>query len=518
MRYFNVAGPCFKNMHYMIDARERLRGAEPLIEMGQYFVVHAARQSGKTTCLKDLTDRLNQGGRYHCLYCSLETLQGIADEKTGIPQILNRVADSISLYKLPHADRFAKDADTSDFSGVLRVELNKYCALLDRPLVVLFDEADCLSNGTLITFLRQLRNGYIDRDAAPFVHSLALVGMRNIRDYKGRIRPDRETLGSASPFNVVTKALTLADFTREEIAELYAQHTAEQGQVFEPDAVELVWRKTQGQPWLVNAIAREVIFELLDFDYSRPVTAALCEQAIQNIVLRRDVHIDSLLERLKEERVQRVIEPLLLGKFIETATDDYAYVKDLGLIRIDEDGRIGPANPIYAEVMVRTLNASEQERFRQTEETYQLPRYLKDGRIDMNFLLADFQQFWRENSEIWVERFQYKEAAPHLILMAFLQRVVNGGGLILREVAAGKGRLDLCVAYQGGKYPVELKLRHGEKTLPDGLAQLAAYMDTLGETNGWLCIFDRDPARAWDEKIYRKTEPVEGKTIFVFGL
>jgi hypothetical protein len=69
----------------------------------------------------------------------------------------------------------------------------------------------------------------------------------------------------------------------------------------------------------------------------------------------------------------------------------------------------------------------------QIDSAYQIPRYLKNGRIDMDFLMRDFQQFWRENSAIWEERFLYKEAAPHLILMAFLQRVVNGGGQILRE-------------------------------------------------------------------------------------
>jgi len=79
---------------------------------------------------------------------------------------------------------------------------------------------------------------------------------------------------------------------------------------------------------------------------------------------------------------------------------------------------------------------------------YTIPRYLKGKEFDMKYLLKDFQEFWRENSEIWSELYQYKEAAPHLILQAFLQRVINGGGKILREMAAGKRRLDLCVVYK----------------------------------------------------------------------
>ncbi|MDR1878413.1 MAG: ATP-binding protein, partial [Bacteroidales bacterium] len=65
------------------------------------------------------------------------------------------------------------------------------------------------------------------------------------------------------------------------------------------DAIELVWEQTQGQPWLVNAIAREVIVRILQSDYTQPITAYMVEQAIQTIILRRDTHIDSLLERLK---------------------------------------------------------------------------------------------------------------------------------------------------------------------------------------------------------------------------
>jgi hypothetical protein len=502
----------------MIDAKERLHGAEQLIDMGQYFVIHAARQTGKTTFLKDLADRINQEGKCYCFYCSLESLQGIIDEKIGIPQIVGKIKWSLQIYKIPHWENFAKDANSDDFASVLQIELSKYCALLDKPLVIFFDEADCLSNGTLINFLRQLRNGYIDRVTASFVHSLALVGMRNIRDYKGQIRNERETLGSASPFNIVKKSLTLTNFTKQEIAELYAQHTAEQGQIFDPDAVEFVWQQTQGQPWLVNAIANEVIDELLGWNYTKPVTTELCRLAIHNIVLRRDVHIDSLLERLKEERVQRVIEPMILGESsIDVLSDDYQYVKDLGLIK-EENGKITPANPVYSEVIIRTLNWNTQRIITSNTPDLTMPHYIKNGQIDMNFLMTDFQQFWRENSEIWGEMIRYTEAAPHLVLMAFLQRVINGGGLILREMAIDTGRTDLGIVYDGKKYPIEIKLWKGEQYYQRGLSQTAKYIDGLGCQEGVLAVVNRSKELSWAEKIYQKTETIDGKTIFVYGL
>jgi Holliday junction resolvase len=138
--------------------------------------------------------------------------------------------------------------------------------------------------------------------------------------------------------------------------------------------------------------------------------------------------------------------------------------------------------------------------------------------MDMDFLMRDFQQFWRENSEIWLQRFDYKEAAPHMILMAFLQRVINGGGQIIREMAAGRGRLDLCAVYKGEKYPIELKLRRGENTRAQGVEQTLRYMDVYGATEGWLAIFDRDASVSWDEKIYTEKETVDGKTVTIIGL
>jgi Holliday junction resolvase len=390
---------------------------------------------------------------------------------------------------------------------------------LDKPLVVLFDEADCLSEDTLISFLQQLHDGYNDRRAMPFVHSIALVGMRNISDCKAKVRPEGESCDVASPFNMVTKTYTLQNFTKEEIAQLYRQHTDETGQLFEPDTIELVREQTQGQPWLVNAIAHEVIDGILKSDYSKPVTAELVNEAIQNIILKRPVHIDSLLERLNEERVRRIIKPMILGEsFSDTKSDDFLYTKDLGLIRVDSDLKIIPANPIYAEAIVRKLSFIIQWELQNPKYPYQMPRYLKNGRIDVDCLMQDFQQFWHVNSNILVKKLDYHEAAPHLTLMAFLQRVVNGGGQIIREMASGTGRLDLCMICENQKYPIELKIRYGNKYLEEGLEQTARYMDLHSCNEGWMVIFDRRSTVKWEDKLYLKKETVNGKTITIVGV
>ncbi|MCL1966494.1 MAG: ATP-binding protein, partial [Fibromonadales bacterium] len=281
-KYFNIAGPCNSSEHYMLDPlRGICKELMDLINSKQYFVIHAARQSGKTTVLKELVRRMSTEQKYYALYCSLEATQTLSDERDGIPAIVKTIKAAITNIGLP-AD-FAKDADYSDYSNVLKTSLTNYCRLLDKPLAIFFDEADCLSNGTLISFLRQLRNGYIDRPDIPFVHSLALVGMRNIRDYKARTRGDSETLGSSSPFNIVTESLNLKNFIIEEVIELCSQHTQETGQVFEPQATDYIYEQTQGQPWLVNAIARECVEKICKKDYAIPITSEMAKTAINNM-------------------------------------------------------------------------------------------------------------------------------------------------------------------------------------------------------------------------------------------
>jgi hypothetical protein len=517
-RYFNVSGPCVAHKHYMLPAQERCVDLMSLVSREAYFVIHAPRQTGKTTLLLDFADEINRAGKYHALYCSLEIAQGVSDLKEGIPAIVGALSLSIKYSQDLSEAEFGLRTTSGPPTSLLQQSLSDFCARLDRPLILLFDEVDCLSNGTLISFLRQLRNGYVQRVNIPFAHSVALVGMRNIRDYKARVREEGETLRSASPFNIVTKALTIRNFTAEEVAKLYHQHEDATGQAFSDDVVSRVFEQTGGQPWLVNAVAREIVDEILEGDHEHLIETEYVDRAAQTIIRRRDTHIDSLMERLSEERVRRIVEPIITGEGggIDPLTDDFQYVQDLGLIRQDDKGLMA-ANPIYADVIVRTLNSRSEFEFSGEVYGVNAPRYLEGDRLNMRKLLSEFQEFWRENSEIWIERYQYKEAAPHLVLTAFFQRIVNAGGQISREYAAGKGRMDICVHFKGHDYPIEIKLWRGDKTVTSGREQLARYLDSLGTSEGWLVIFDRRPDIPWDQKISWETESAGERVIHLVG-
>ncbi|MEN8217220.1 MAG: ATP-binding protein [Pseudomonadota bacterium] len=516
---FNIAGPCQQDEHYMLPSQDRCKGIYNLIEQKQYFVIHAARQSGKTTLLLELAQELNEADDYYALYCSLETAQGISEPEKGIPAIIRALHTGIKFHHRLKKFAFAEQVNMADFNVALIEALTYFCMSLDKPLIVLFDEVDCLLNGTLISFLRQLRDGYINRSAGiPFVHSIALVGMRNIRDYKCQISPDQETLGS--PFNIVSEIFTLKNFTKEEVTNLYIQHTKQTEQVFSSDVIDKIYHYTQGQPWLVNAIAREIVVKMFNNDFSQLIEPEHVERAVQSIILQRGTHLDSLMERLKEKRVQRIVEPVIIGesKGYSIMDDDYQYVLDLGLLRHTETNLI-PSNPIYGEVIIRTLTYRSQMEMseRSGSDLKQRLAYIVDGKLDMKILLSDFQKFWQQNSEIWVKKYQYQEAAPHLVMQAFLQRVVNSGGRISRELAGGTGRIDLCIHYEGEDYPIELKLRYSNKTYEEGLRQITKYLDKFNCQEGWLIVFDRRKKTSWRKKMFWKTSKHEGNTIHIVG-
>ena len=152
-----------------------------------------------------------------------------------------------------------------------------------------------------------------------------------------------------------------------------------------------------------------------------------------------------------------------------------------------------------------------------------------DNSINMEKLLVDFQQFFRQNADSWIGKFDYAEAGPQLLLQAYLQRVVNGGGYIDREYGLGRRRTDLLVrkpltdGYGGPvqRIVLELKIKRGElgKVIEEGLEQTCAYMDLCGSVDeGHLIIFYRSGAKTWEERIWHKPYKHDGRTIIVWGM
>ncbi|MBI5487652.1 MAG: ATP-binding protein [Deltaproteobacteria bacterium] len=498
MRRFNTAGPCDPEMHYMLPPEPRLPEARGLVAQNGYFVVHAPRQTGKTTTLRALARTLTAEGTYAALHFSCEAGEPAGDDYVAAQRAVLADLRGRAAIEFPVELRPPEPWPASTPEHALSDGLHAWAARCPRPIALFFDEIDALRGESLRSVLRQLRAGYPDRPRA-FPAAVVLCGLRDVRDYKAASGGDPSRLGTSSPFNIKLDSLRLGDFSEAETKVLYAQHTAETGQAFSEQALARAFELTGGQPWLVNALARDVV-EKLGMVPPTTITDEHLEEAKERLILARQTHLDSLVARLHEPRVRRIIEPLLAGTVLigDAYDDDFQFVRDLGLVAPDAPARV--ANPIYREVIVRALATGIEHQVVLEPRRFILP----DGRLDLRLLLQEFSAFWIEHGEVLESGIGYHEVAPQLVLMAFLQRVVNGGGYVDREYGVGRGRIDLCVRWPyrdaagvrtWQREAIELKVWAPRKPDPveRGLAQLDEYLEGLGLDRGTLVIFDRRP-------------------------
>ena len=511
VRFFNTTGPCYPWDHYMLPPADRLVGAQlhRYIRDKLYWVLHAPRQTGKTTFLQSWAREINAGNEAVACYVSIESCQGIKDRAEAMITI-NKVVCAFSKDTgLPIPELSFDQTEL-----LLHKTMQKWAELVaPKPLIVLFDETDVLEGEVLISFLRQLRTGFAIRGAGRFPVSIALVGMRDLKDYitasKDGIAPN-----PGSPFNIKSDSVFISNFTKDDVANLFAQRTAETGQKITAEALDYVYTQSWGQPWIVNSLFQRATMRVLDEDNYETVTLEHILTAREQMITARETHLDALGVRLRDPKIKYVIESILVGNNnpeIGRTNPDVELAMDLGLIKWDITTGFTLSNPIYEEILTRYLNSGYHDNM-PPPSSWQWQK--ADGTLDMDALLKEFQRFWRRNSEIWEQKADYTEAFPHLLLMAFLQRILNGGGRIDREVAAGRGRMDLLLEYLGKKYVIEIKLIRSydnpDEIQEEGLRQISMYRDKVApEAPSYLVLFDRrDTTKSltWDERISWKEE------------
>ena len=502
MRHFNTTGPV-RPEHYQIDPLRRtgLPDVSSRVENGDYFVFNGPRQSGKTSVLRALRDDLNRR-HYRAVYCNVEMARVAGNDlESGMRAVLGALsqrAQETLQDDIPERHLARTLAETSPTEALHRT-LTEWVAANPAPLVLLIDEIDALHGKMLLSVLDQLRAVYDER-ARRCSLSVVLCGLRN--------RQSDSTVDGAR-LHIADRSVRLGDFSEAEVRELLGQHTAETGQLFTEAAQTDVWTATRGQPWLVNALADEACFETdSGCDRSRAITDDDIAAARERLILRRPTHFRHLADRLQDDRVRRVIDPILAGyRRLDSSTDDdVSYVHDLGFT--SPNGRPDIANPIYCEVIPRLLGATAEMQVRHDHTPYRRP----DGGLAVPKLFADVQDFFRENAEWWSRQTAYGESAAQVLLQAFLRRVVNAGGQIAREYGLGRGRTRIRVAWKTNSghqvFVIECRVRRShdglETLIAEGVRQTARYAAGCGAEEGHLVVFDRNPERSWDERVFRR--------------
>ena len=492
MRSFNTAGPVNPTDHYLIAPLSRIDLDEVLglVRDKKYFVLHAPRQTGKTSALLALAEVLNERG-YGCVYATVETARTARDDvQRAMRVVLATLANAASAAL---GDRFLRDvwAETLAEFGpdlALSVALERWASASPRPLVLLIDEIDTLVGDSLLSVLQQIRAGYPGRPAR-FPHSVVLCGMRDLRDYRmgvgrqpvqhrrkvaaaGRL-PARGDDGAAGPAHRRDRP-----GVRPGGAGGGVDADARPALAGERAGVRCLLRKQDGarRPFAHGDRGR----------HRRGARGPDREPGDAPGLSRRQAAGGP---RAAGDRAdaERHAPARLHGPRCRVRA------RDLGLVACDAPLRV--ANPIYAEVLPRELAWVAQETLDLSP-----PRYVRtDGSLDAELLMEEFQTFFRRHSEHWQNRFAYAEAWPQLLLQAYLQRVVNGGGRIEREYALGRGRVDLLIVWplqdRVQELVVECKVvreRDGlESVVDEGVEQTARYVDRCAAEAGHLIVIDR---------------------------
>ncbi|MDR1080246.1 MAG: ATP-binding protein [Deltaproteobacteria bacterium] len=559
-KIFNTEGPCDPDLHYMVPAIDRQPAIEGLIEDKAYFSIHAPRQSGKTTLLNALTRKINMEGTYHALSCSLFQTNEANNLDQGTSYIVDLLSHSVAISPEPAISALRdKFPSLSRTPPILRVwkAISFLSISLEKELIIFFDEADSVPGSTIVSFLGQLREGFMNRisvDPKIFPRSIALVGLRDVRDYRTEIRPDGESRGTDSPFNVRKRPIGMPNFSKSDVIHLFNQHTETTGQKFKDSAIDKVIYWTNGQPWLVNVLASDIISGFLKNDYSFPIDGSLVDSAAINLLTIPEVHFLSLAQRLKEPRIKMAISTVISGSkavALPSFHDDLEYSADLGILKFDDaTDSYSFANPIYDAVIVKTLHTQL------LDSDIPMPqnRWMDGKTLDMNGLFKAFQVYWYENAEILSEESELSKVIDDiifeisntvnftdgdckknredlkksknkvfnvinesfcvLVLCAFLQRVLNGVADIppQRQFATGRKLIDICVTYKGYRYPIEVKIKRNISK-EAAIQQLLGYILHCNVSEGWLIIFDRKPGKLLSEKSSFETVVRDGKRI-----
>jgi hypothetical protein len=479
-REFNITGSIIPEEHYYVDLTPTLKKLMELVEKRKYFVINRPRQFGKTTLLNFLAQRLQATGEYAPALISFEdfTQQPDITEAQFYSEISQFISEELSL----SADGISS---RRDFFNWLR-EISR-----SRKLVLLIDEIDAAPESVVIGFLAGLRKMYLQRSRSrkPAPHAVALAGVHDIKNLKARYRHETQTIGSASPFNIAID-YELPAFSLANIRQYYRQHTEATGQEFEDEVIARVHEVTNGHPWLVSALAKLLVEEIVPNRKHR-IRPDHAERAIQELLASPNPNFDSLFKNARHPNLFPIVVDLLEGK-----QRRYNIQRDairLGIkygIFAAKDRQLVLANPIYAQALYQHFE-EELEEFDVSGLVAANRVQNAGGHLDFRRVLDKFQAFMKAKGATVSKHRSFREATGQLLLLSYLDLLVNDKGYTFKEPQSGEGRIDVVCCYGRRKEVVELKLWYGERRYAAGLAQLAKYLDREGLDHGYLFVFDR---------------------------
>lgn len=520
MRSFGTRGRVYPDKHYFVPRTEEISDYNQRIIEGQYIVLFAPRQTGKTTFFRSAVEKLTTDKpNYFPIQLNFEEYEqhsNIEFYASFYREIRKEIERVIQKRCYPPSDdltEFLTNTQITDhvsmreFFESLTYKLNNVNGA-DHKIVLIIDEFDAVPKSAVKGFLHSLRHIYLsDENHCPY--SVTIVGVKSIT----QLNYDR----SISPFNIQDD-FNLPNFSFDQVKDLFSQYTDEVGQDFASDVIETLHKQTVGQPFLVNRFA-----QILTTETDIPITETIQMEhflaAHHQMLQEQNTHIQHLLTNIRRD--QRFKNTLMQIASFERGVPynlDNEIINELtmyGIIRRGPDRMCQIVNPIYQHRIMQTfkpvINGLEQDYFPEDADIDFIDYLKPTGEIELEALLDNFKDFIvRAGFRILQVPETPQEYVGQNLLYAYLDqfvRIVKADMFL--EVQTGRGRIDLLIIHNKRKYIVETKIWEGERCYTSGKKQLVAYLNSEKSDEGYYVVFDhrRNP----ESRV--ETETLEGVTV-----
>lgn len=506
-RTFNVTGSCDPQLHYMVDITERLEKIKALIANGDYFTINRARQYGKTTTIKALTDYLKDD--YVVVPLDFQRLEnddfanGTIFSKAFVWYFLRIIRNrrnpvkGFSEKKLDQMEMASQGEEKFTLSRLFGF-LSDLCDTAEKPVVMIIDEADSATNNQVfLDFLAQLRSYYLDREASPTFQSVILAGVYDVKNIKIKIRSDSEHKVN-SPWNIATDFLVDMSLNRSGIRGMLEQYEADHhtGMDTELMASE-IYDYTSGYPFLVSKVCKLLDERVAGSKKFPQVSDAWTKEglhaAVNILISEKNTLFDSLTKKLVDyPELKEMLSSILFGG------KDYPYVATNHVIEMaamfgfvyNDHNVVKVSNRIFETVLYNHLLSEEIVNSQMYDSALANKyRFTESRRLNMKKVLEGFVKAFGEISQGKDEKFLEEEGRKYFML--YLKPIINGIGHSYVEARTRNlGRTDLVVDYLGEQFVIEMKIWNGPKYHANGETQTIEYLDYYRLKKGYMVTFN----------------------------
>ena len=503
-------GLCFPDKHYMVDITGRLAAIKSLVDHEKYFTINRARQYGKTTTLRALSNYLQCD--YYVVLMDFQTFDYSKFENSNrfsltfaaffLKALERNTLSNMGGLKTACSElkRAIREKDI-DFSLTdLFASLGQICHASDKPIVLMIDEVYSASNNQIFPdFLAQLRAMYMNRDFDPTFQSVIMAGVYDIKNLKQKMHSDSEHKYN-SPWNIAADFTIDMSFSQNDIAGMLTEYEQDYQTGMDISQIAgFLYDYTSGYPFLVSRIC-QIMDEVLCADgtsRSSIWTKNGFLKAVRFLLTENNTLFSFLINKLHDyPDLNTMLRSILFSGQSYTYSVDNDTIQMaamFGFIK-NVNGTVAITNRIF-ETRLYNYYLSKDE-LQQTAlykaSLQDKNQFIIDGQLNMRKILEKFVLHFTDIYGKYPEHFLGEEGRQYFLL--YLRPIINGtGNYYIEAQTRDYRRTDIIVDYLGKQYIIELKIWHGEEYHSRGEQQLIPYLNDYHSDIGYMLSFNFDP-------------------------